>query len=1049
MTWQLKKEQPLEVLILDKTVPNDTYREHKGLSWLLNHQKYTHTNGNIYDYTQDYVGFKPLPNQEYKIETILDVTQPKYDLIYIADTYGVYENDFFQDEAQQEKAELIYGGITEEEISHIHNLAFESEATLVVEFNSFASPTQQPAREKFTDLLNITWTGWTGCFFPELGSDLPNWITREYEAYSGEEWNYAGPGYVLVSEKNEFIVLEQGKDSGDKGIRLEFTEAGTEEFGLSSSPPYYYWFDIITPVDEEEVLAYYHWDLTDSGIAKLEAQQLPVQFPAVTKTEKYGFPSYYFAGDYVDIDSLPFTYQMSGLSWLKSLTSIDRIGDPQAFFWTTYAPMMQSILSKTSETLSTEAVVRDVFTSGDLKYNSRTSDHSLLEIYRDGNWEDLIIKGVNIGMGRPGSWPGEAAITEDAYYRWFTQIGEMNANAVRVYTLHPPGFYRALARYNQTTADPIYVFHGMWIDEEELVQSQNAFDEVNDESFNVEIRNVIDAVHGNITIPQQRGHAFGTYSADISTYVLGWIIGIEWDPEMVLNTNEANDNLSDFAGDYFITKDAEPFEVWLAEKMEYVVAYEMEQYQWQRPLSFTNWPTTDILSHPAEPTYFEDLVSVNPNTIIPTESLEAGYFASYHVYPYYPDFLNFEPSYLEYVDQRGQKNTYAGYLHELRQVHDMPVLIAEFGLPSSRGLTHTDPYGLNQGFLTETEQGEGVAYLYETIVAEDMMGGMLFVWQDEWFKRTWNTMHLDMPDHRPLWSNVQTNEQRFGLVSFDPNVISIDGVVEDWENVDPLFEREDSEDISALYVTHDEAYLYVRLDYNDTIDIDNLNTMILFNTVENQGITSVVGNDINEGADFVLHLNGRKTSRLLVDSYYDSFYHFYKDENFLEEKSYATVKDNGIFHPIQMLTSKPMLIPSTGQVIPYESHETGKLRYGISNPDSPDYESLADFYSNGNTVELRIPWQILNITDPSHKKRLGSIQDGKWETEKDITEFSLKAVTYTSDRNVPFEQLEDVKFLDSTPWSFYDWEPWVQPQYKERLKDSYYIIQEAFSKKNR
>ena len=48
----------------------------------------------------------------------------------------------------------------------------------------------------------------------------------------------------------------------------------------------------------------------------------------------------------------------------------------------------------------------------------------------------------------------------------------------------------------------------------------------------------------------------------------------------------------------------------------------------------------------------------------------------------------------------------------------MPVLIAEFGVPASRGLTHVNPFGLNQGFLSEKEQGNILVRLYEDIIHE-------------------------------------------------------------------------------------------------------------------------------------------------------------------------------------------------------------------------------------------------------------------------------------------------------------------------------------------
>ncbi len=128
-----------------------------------------------------------------------------------------------------------------------------------------------------------------------------------------------------------------------------------------------------------------------------------------------------------------------------------------------------------------------------------------------------------------------------------------------------------------------------------------------------------------------------------------------------------------------------------------------------------------------------------------------------------------------------KKNSYAGYLAELHAAHRMPILIAEFGIPGSRGLTHDNPYGWTQGFVSEQEQGEILTHLFEDIMAEDLLGGLVFTWQDEWFKRTWNTMDYDNPNQRPYWSNAQTNEQQFGLLSFDQHKVQVDGDISEWK----------------------------------------------------------------------------------------------------------------------------------------------------------------------------------------------------------------------------------------------------------------------------
>jgi len=50
-------------------------------------------------------------------------------------------------------------------------------------------------------------------------------------------------------------------------------------------------------------------------------------------------------------------------------------------------------------------------------------------------------------------------------------------------------------------------------------------------------------------------------------------------------------------------------------------------------------------------------------------------------------------------------------------------------------------------------------------------------------------MEQDNPDRRPFWSNAQTNEQQFGLLSIDCNKIKIDGSRSDWEAEPPVQER--------------------------------------------------------------------------------------------------------------------------------------------------------------------------------------------------------------------------------------------------------------------
>ena len=132
----------------------------------------------------------------------------------------------------------------------------------------------------------------------------------------------------------------------------------------------------------------------------------------------------------------------------------------------------------------------------------------------------------------------------------------------------------------------------------------------------------------------------------------------------------------------------------------------------KRPVSFTNWPTTDMLSHPNEPFPNEDMVSVNTEHIKKKDTFKTGLFASYHIYPYYPDFMNYQKEYINFKDKNGNIDTYKAYLKDLKKEHSMPVLVAEFGVPAARGKAHDNIYmGFNQGnVIRKSSRGNGCIY---------------------------------------------------------------------------------------------------------------------------------------------------------------------------------------------------------------------------------------------------------------------------------------------------------------------------------------------------
>lgn len=685
------------------------------------------------------------------------------------------------------------------------------------------------------------------------------------------------------------------------------------------------------------------------------------------------------------------------------------------------------------------------------------------EVDWDGNFEELHVQGINMGMALPGRFPGEAAISRDQYARWFEQIGDLNANAIRVYTIHPPSFYEELAAHNRRVDDPLYLFHGTWISEGTLHEAGDVT-AVSDE-FHTELRRTVDVVHGEAQLEDRPGHASGRYQTDVSNYLLGYISGIEWVPSFVVETNEAGED-GEYDGRFIETVDESPFERWLAEALDVVATHAADEYGTQRPLAFVNWPTTDPLDHPYEPFENEDNVTVHPDAVVPTDEFEAGTFGAYHIYPYYPPFMNHTPEYVEYTDHRGEPNSYAGYLNDLQGALDVPLLVAEFGVPDSRSLAAENVHGRHQGRHTEREQGEIVAVMIEDIEAEGTAGGLLFTWQDEWFKRTWNLAPLSDPNRRPFWSNVQTPEQRFGLLTFDPaGKVSLDGSAGDWTDArrlsptsgDAVSDRNGQRTLTSMAITHDAAYLSLRLEFESlaALDWSEMNVIVALGHTGRGSTSLPFGLDTAvDPTDFVIRLGGPGDSRVRVDAYYDSFAWRFGNRANLDLSAYRE-RDSGRFTPVRVSKTSGYEIPVTGERIPFESLETGELRYGNGNPAAESYDSLADVHvsRSADAIELRLPWLLLNVADPSQRRAVGDFWNEAEITFEQFDSLSIAAGTYAPRADGSARKVDNPTNLthavpgvsrDELEFVEYSWEPWRQPEYVERKKESYEIVQTAF-----
>jgi len=359
LIWRQRPHLPLQVLIVDKSVPDTTYREHAALTWVLNHFKVPAPDGQpAWDSSRHYLGFHPaeLPEapQAGRSERLQANDLAGRDLVCIADTYGVYQQDFLMAEAKPpltpDFSPKIDGGLDAAEVQALQAYVTQGGA-LWAEFNTFASPTQGAERAQLEALLGLRWTGWSGRYFEDLGqtSEVPAWARRGWQTQYQTPWGFQGPGWLLVHEDSRLVVLQQGTDIASKGLRIVHSGEHPLLKGAHSQVPFYYWFDIVTARDSAQVLAHYELQLLPPGQALLKQAAIPTRFPALILASERPLRLYY-AGDASDLKETPQNYRLAGLGpWMRLGRRQEFKIDQEAFFWAFYQPLWGNLLQQLAQ----------------------------------------------------------------------------------------------------------------------------------------------------------------------------------------------------------------------------------------------------------------------------------------------------------------------------------------------------------------------------------------------------------------------------------------------------------------------------------------------------------------------------------------------------------------------------------------------------------------------------------------------------------------------------------------------------------------------------
>lgn len=709
-----------------------------------------------------------------------------------------------------------------------------------------------------------------------------------------------------------------------------------------------------------------------------------------------------------------------------------------------------------------------------VEWRARTAGNRF-EVRTDSTWAPFYVKGVNLGIALPGHFPSEFPDSA-TYFAWVDGIGAMGANTIRVYTLHPPAFYDALAAYNRRHPErPLWLLQGVWA---ELPPNDDYYQAAWRTAFEGELRRAVDVLHGRADVPRRAGHAAGYYTADVSPWTLGLLIGREWEPFSVASFNEQYPDSTSYTGRFLALTAATPMDAWLARELDHVIAYETDTYRMQRPVAYTNWPTLDPMAHASEidteeeftirgipfdrsrRDYDEDRVSV---AAIPAATAEfrAGYFAAFHVYPYYPDFFLHERKYEDARSPFGP-SSYFGYLTDLKtHFPDVPVVIAEYGVPASWGIAHFNPQGWHHGGHSEADMSAAVVRLTREIEAAGMAGGAVFGWIDEWFKRAWISAPLEQPAERGrMWWNKMDPEQHYGVLAVEPEPRLGGNLGErqrGWAAVEPLYQAADG---SQLRAKADEAYLWLEV----TGPVSRSERLLVgFDVLDPKaGGTRLPGAGapvVPVGLEFVLEI-ASDTARLVAwpranpyrvrlmprgwakrdhrspitgapPGYFAGSYTQELNEPFL-----ARTADDGRFDPLFVVVNRARI----------GSDSTNYLGMGYDRgvlPAGPLPDGAWERTPDGQALEVRIPWVLLNITDPSSKRVVGTGGDGRGETAPTTTVDGIRIVVAGRDAQQRWEVLPGTGRQQDV--ASFTWPNWDQPRYRIRRRPVYYALRDLFA----
>ncbi|HEY9123652.1 MAG TPA: hypothetical protein PK252_13545 [Bacteroidales bacterium] len=349
--WLGYPKKKINILILDKTVPDLTYKKHASLVWVLNNSRFVKNDGSNYSLSKDYYGFhplKPISDYQYEIKRIslesVDSMANVYDAVYFADARGVYFNEWFRGFRQRTENSLIEGGFNQNDFLLLKAM-HQKQKLVIAEFNILQKPTSDLISYKAQELFGVASTGWIGCYYASLdSSNIPVNILNLYYEQTGNSWSYSGEG-VIFYNFNQVVVLS-AKEHMNSAMPIISSKNNELMDKVPDVADFTSNFEVLTVADSMDVVAEFQLNVNSVGDSIISAMGIKSNFPAIIINKGKALNTVYFAGDFNDVDLPYYSSRLANSRQLLKYLSSDK---KKIFFNEYYFPLIENIFKKYTE----------------------------------------------------------------------------------------------------------------------------------------------------------------------------------------------------------------------------------------------------------------------------------------------------------------------------------------------------------------------------------------------------------------------------------------------------------------------------------------------------------------------------------------------------------------------------------------------------------------------------------------------------------------------------------------------------------------------------